>query len=119
MPTSWATMSSSRSRVNVSAAHGPRYATYCALFVTRRAEREAERFHLVGARQHRLDEPADHGAHAGVRAGVDGHVDLHAEHVALVGHRGLGDHALLARLARGHQVLAAILDPLHRAAEVA
>ena len=34
MPTSWATMSSRRSRVNVSAAHGPRYATYVALFVT-------------------------------------------------------------------------------------
>ena len=57
---------------------GPRTSVRDVLRLVRdgRAEGEAERFHLVGARQHRLDEPADHGAHAGVRAGVDGHVDL-------------------------------------------
>ena len=49
-----------------------------------RVEREAERFHLVGTGKHRLDEPADHGAHPRVRAGVDGHVDLQAEDVAVV-----------------------------------
>ena len=75
----------------------------------------------VRPRQHRADH---HRVHRGaererrVRALVHRHVHAHAEQRAVVAQRGLDVERLLARLAGDEQVLVAVLDPLHRPAEV-
>ena len=75
----------------------------------------------VRPRQHH---PDHHRVHRGaererrVRALVHRHVHAHAEQRAVVAERRFDVERLLARLAGDEQVLVAVLDPLHRPAEI-
>ena len=61
---------------------------------------------------------ADHPAHSRVGARVQQHLDLEGENVAVVGDGRLDVEALLPGLARDGQVLAAVLGPFDRTAEL-
>ena len=79
----------------------------------------AVRADLVGAGEHAHGAP-DHagamGAHIGALVVEEFVVD--AEEAPVLVHRGANAVALLARMIGGDQILAAILDPFHRAADV-